>query len=106
MGRFKALRFKPSPSRERNESVEETSSPEEFATKGDESLLTAEEISRYLRVHKETIYRWVTRRQIPFVMLPRGLRFRKEAVDQWLAKRSSTGRAVKRGIYLEANIDK
>ena len=68
----------------------------------DEALWTAEEMSQYLRVHKETIYRWVTRRQIPFVMLPRGVRFKKEAVDRWLAKRSSLGRPLKRGVYLEA----
>ena len=66
-----------------------------------EVLWTAEELSKYLRVHKVTIYRWVTRRQIPFMMLPHGVRFRKSAIDRWLEKRSSAGRLVRRGIYLD-----
>ena len=70
-----------------------------------ESLWTAEELSKYLQVHKVTIYRWVTRRQIPFTMLPHGIRFKKSAIDRWLERRSSSGRLVKRGIYLEANCE-
>ena len=70
-----------------------------------EALWTAEELSNYLRVHKVTIYRWVTRRQIPFTMLPHGVRFRKSAIDRWLEKRSSTGRSVKRGLYLNSETE-
>jgi len=69
-------------------------------------LLTADEMSQYLHVHRETIYRWVTRRQIPFMKLPHGIRFRQFDIDRWLTKRSSPGRVVKKGIYLEVNIDK
>lgn len=67
-------------------------------------LWTAEDASQYLQVHKETIYRWVTRRQIPFMKLPHGIRFRKHDIDRWLTKRSSLGRLVKKGVYLEANL--
>ncbi|OGW81234.1 MAG: hypothetical protein A3G33_06010 [Omnitrophica bacterium RIFCSPLOWO2_12_FULL_44_17] len=70
-----------------------------------DELWTAEEASQYLRVHKETIYRWVTRRQMPFIKLPHGIRFRRSDIDRWLAKRSSLGRPVRKGLYLEANLD-
>jgi len=35
-----------------------------------ESLLTAAELSEWLRVKKNTIYIWVSRREVPFVKLP------------------------------------
>jgi excisionase family DNA binding protein len=55
-----------------------------------------------LRVRKNTIYAWVTRREIPFVKLPGNTtRFPKRAVEVWLQKRLASGKSLEKGIYLE-----
>jgi len=65
-------------------------------------MLTAEEIARRLKVRKNTIYAWVTRREIPFVKLPGNTtRFRLSTIEAWLSKRASKGKSLSRGIYLE-----
>ena len=67
-------------------------------------MLTAEEIARRLKVRKNTIYAWVTRREIPFVKLPGNTtRFHLSAIEAWLAKRTSKGKMLSRGIYLDDN---
>ena len=68
-----------------------------------ESLLTAAELSEWLRVKKNTIYIWVSRREVPFVKLPGNTtRFPRKAIEEWLKKRISSGKGLSRGIYLEA----
>ena len=65
-------------------------------------LLTADEIAKRLKVRKNTIYVWVTRREIPFVKLPGNTtRFRLSDIEAWLVKRASKGKSLSRGIYLE-----
>ena len=65
-------------------------------------MLTAEEMAKRLKVRKNTIYAWVTRREIPFVKLPGNTtRFHLSAIEAWLAKRASKGKLLSRGIYLE-----
>lgn len=68
-----------------------------------ESLLTAAELSEWLRVKRNTIYIWVSRREVPFVKLPGNTtRFPREAIEKWLRKRISSGKGLSRGTYLEA----
>ncbi len=67
-------------------------------------MVTAEEMASRLKVRKNTIYAWVTRREIPFVKLPRNTtRFHLSAIEAWLAKRASKGKMLSRGIYLDDN---
>jgi excisionase family DNA binding protein len=50
-------------------------------------LMTVQELAKYLNVTKSTIYKMVTKKQIPFVRLgPKGraLRFKREIIEQWL----------------------
>lgn len=68
-----------------------------------ELLLTAAELSGWLRVSRDTIYAWVSRREVPFVKLPGNTtRFPRAAIEDWLRKRSSFGKRLSRGTYLEA----
>ena len=67
-----------------------------------EKLLTAKEVADNLHVTVNTIYQWVTRREIPFVKLPGNTtRFRETEVGTWLGKRASKGKGVLKGVYLE-----
>ncbi len=67
-----------------------------------DELLTAEELAKQFKVRKNTLYVWVTRREIPFVKLPGDVtRFPRIAVETWLRKRSGKGKMLSKGIYLE-----
>ena len=69
-----------------------------------EELITAKEVARLLCVSKNTIYVWVSRREIPFEKLPGNTtRFRPSALEAWLKARASKGRGLSRGVYLEAD---
>lgn len=49
-------------------------------------ILSLEEMSRYLKVSKQVIYKLVQRGKIPSFKLGRRLRFRKSKVDSWIDK--------------------
>lgn len=49
-----------------------------------ENLMTIEEVAKYLRVKKRTIYEWLKRGQIPAVKLIGQWRFRRDKIDAWL----------------------
>jgi excisionase family DNA binding protein len=51
--------------------------------------LTIEEIARYLKVSKETIYKMVQQNQIPASKLGNQWRFHQETVDDWLTAQSN-----------------
>ena len=52
-------------------------------------LLSVKELSSYLSVSPCALYRFVKKREIPFIRRPGlGLRFRPNAVDEWLEKHS------------------
>jgi len=68
-----------------------------------EELLTAKDVAKLLKVRVNTIYVWVSRREIPFEKLPGNTtRFRPSAIEAWLSKRSAKGKGLGRGYYLEA----
>ena len=67
-----------------------------------DELLTAEELSKLLKVRKNTLYVWVSRREILFVRLPGDTtRFPLAAVTAWLLKRTARGKSLSPGIYLQ-----
>lgn len=48
-----------------------------------DEYLTAEELAEKLKVHRETVYRWVKGNKIPFLRLENGdYRFKQDEVEQ------------------------
>ena len=50
---------------------------------------TAEQVARYLRVDKFTVYRLVTKKKIPAFKVGNQWRFKRELLDEWLKKNSN-----------------
>jgi len=57
-----------------------------------DSLLTAEELSRKLKISQATIYRWTQQEYIPHVRIGRSVRFKEKSVLKWLNERERKGR--------------
>jgi excisionase family DNA binding protein len=51
-----------------------------------EDLLTTEQLARYLKVDKFTIYRLVAQRKLPAFKVGSQWRFKREMIDAWLTK--------------------
>lgn len=47
-------------------------------------LLTIDEVAKYLRVQRRTIYEWVKKGKIPAIKTVGQWRFKKERIDAWL----------------------
>jgi len=54
-----------------------------------EILLTTEQVARYLKVDKFTVYRWVTQRKIPAFKVGSQWRYKKKLIDAWLLENSN-----------------
>jgi len=50
----------------------------------DDRWLSVEEIAAYLGVKRDTVYKWIDRRQMPAHKVGRLWKFRKEEVDEWI----------------------
>ena len=50
----------------------------------EETLWDVEEVAKYLKVSKDTIYRWIESKQMPAVRIGKKWLFRKESIDLWL----------------------
>lgn len=46
--------------------------------------LSVKEITEYLGIRRETLYKWIERKGMPGVRVGRIWRFKKEEVDAWL----------------------
>ncbi len=53
-----------------------------------EQLMTIEEVAKYLRVKRRTIYDWVKKKKIPAVKTVGQWRFRRSKLDAWLESQS------------------
>jgi excisionase family DNA binding protein len=51
-----------------------------------ESLLTTEQVARYLRVDKFTVYRLVAQRKLPAFRVGNQWRFKRKILEQWLER--------------------
>ncbi len=49
-------------------------------------VMTLEEVSRYLRLSKSTVYRMANEGRIPVSKIGRRWRFRKDVIDAWLSE--------------------
>ena len=57
-----------------------------------EELLTLEELARYLKISKPTLYKMVEKGRIPALKIANQWRFKKDDINRWLEKqRKSKG---------------
>jgi len=54
-----------------------------------ENLLTVDQVARYLKVDKFTIYRLVTQRKIPAFRVGNQWRFKRTMIDDWLMENAN-----------------
>jgi excisionase family DNA binding protein len=54
-----------------------------------ENLLTADQVARYLKVDKFTVYRLVSQKKIPAFKVGSQWRFNRKMIDAWLLKNSN-----------------
>ena len=59
---------------------------------GGEEVWTVKDLARYLRCHVSTIYRLVSRGEIPHFKIGSDIRFRRSSIEKWLDKQSRPGR--------------
>lgn len=52
--------------------------------------LSGEEISVYLGVTRETVYKWLSEKKLPTHKVGRLLKFKKEDVDVWVKAQSNS----------------
>ena len=52
-------------------------------------IMTIDEVAKYLRLHKSTVYRMVRESQIPASKIGNQWRFRKDVIDSWLSTKES-----------------
>ncbi len=62
----------------------------------EETLWDVEEVAKYLKVSKDTIYRWIETKQMPTVRVGKKWLFRKEEIDAWLDSMKSTSNGEER----------
>jgi excisionase family DNA binding protein len=54
-----------------------------------EILLTTEQLAKYLKVDKFTVYRLVSQKKIPAFRVGSQWRYKKKLVDEWLKRNSN-----------------
>ena len=54
--------------------------------KMDDRWLSVEDIAEYLGIKRDTVYRWIDRRNMPAHKVGRLWKFRKDEVDRWVRK--------------------
>ena len=47
-------------------------------------LLNADELSQMIGMRRDTIYRWVSQRRIPYVRIGRSTKFDIETINEWI----------------------
>jgi excisionase family DNA binding protein len=58
-----------------------------------ENLLSADQVARYLRVDKFTVYRLVSQKKIPAFKVGNQWRFKRRMIDAWLLKNSNLAKS-------------
>lgn len=55
------------------------------------TIMTLDEVAKYLRVHKSTVYRMAREGAIPSTKVANQWRFKKARIDEWLMEREQEG---------------
>lgn len=53
-------------------------------------IMTLDEVRKYLKVHRSTVYRLAEEGKIPASKVGRVWRFKKESIDSWLKKQENS----------------
>jgi excisionase family DNA binding protein len=56
--------------------------------KGLDEIMTLEEMAKYLKIGKSTLYNMVREGKIPAMKIANQWRFRKEDIDRWLKEQN------------------
>ena len=67
---------------------------------GETSYLTVAQLARRLQISESTIYGWVDRDYIPFLMAGDLLRFDLMAIQAWMAAEANRKREKKRPLHV------
>lgn len=57
-------------------------------------VLTVQEVSKYLRVHRSTIYRLLKQRRLPAFRVGSDWRFNIEAIDRWRSEMEASSLGI------------
>jgi excisionase family DNA binding protein len=79
-----------------------TSTPQPFQTIIDR-WLSVDEIALYLGVKRDTIYKWINRRQMPAHKVGRLWKFRKEEIDHWVCSEKTIGTGTENHTHERRN---
>jgi excisionase family DNA binding protein len=72
----------------------------ETISKGDTKYLTVAQLAKRLQISESTIYGWVDRDYIPFLMAGDLLRFDPNAIDAWMTAGADRKRQKKRTLHV------
>ena len=66
----------------------------------EDSILTIEEVAKYLRVSERTVYDWAQRGEIPSGKIGTVWRFKKDEIEKWVNERLSSSKAAPADIKI------
>ena len=72
----------------------------ETINKGENRYLTVTQLAERLQISESTIYGWVDRDSIPFLMAGDLLRFDPSAIEAWMITGADRKRAKKRNLHV------
>ena len=52
--------------------------------KSNESLWNVDDVGKYLNISRDTVYRWIDKKQMPAIRIGKKWLFRKNEIDVWL----------------------
>ncbi len=60
----------------------------------DDTILTIEEVAKYIKISERTIYDWAQKGDIPAGKLGNVWRFRKSEIDHWVNERLKSNKLI------------
>jgi len=55
-------------------------------TKDKNAIFTFKEVCEYLKISKDTLYKYTQKKKIPSFKMGKQLRFKKSSIDKWIAE--------------------
>lgn len=52
----------------------------------DDEVLTIDDLARYLKLKRQTIYRWAQKKKLPGAKIGKEWRFRRSVIEAWIVK--------------------
>jgi excisionase family DNA binding protein len=56
----------------------------------DSTIMTAEEVAKFLGIHRETVYLYAKKGKIPAFKIGYNWRFKKESIDKWMEEKENS----------------